>query len=66
MMEKVVESSEVTTPPDPPAVFGTNQTCLPMPCVAWIFLNMHYFHNHLSMQGFCYFWNRTSYSGDCP
>ena len=42
----------VATPPDPPTVFGTNQTCLPTSRFVQILPNMQYFSNQWSMQFF--------------
>ena len=42
----------VATPPDPPTVFGTNQTCLPTSRFVQILPNMQYFCNQWSMQFF--------------
>ena len=38
--------------PDPPTIFGTNQTCLPTPRFAQILPSMQTFPNHWSMQIF--------------
>ena len=52
MVNSKIRKNGVVTPPRPPPVFGTNQTCSPTSRFAQILPNLQHFTNHWSMQIF--------------